>query len=214
MCTFVVFGTDFSLFLTLYISCVISSLQTKTMFGNKRLAKRSIVGTRVSALRPQDGRYYPGIIESQVSEDTITASAVYVVRFDDGSVQNIKSRSIVGQGFQPVSSTNLKQGQKVFLTLNGREVSGTVLRHDRDIDEVSVSVKTPSGEDFETTRRVEDVRLLESRKSARLVDQPDTDYSKLADLQLNNVTSEVHIHKRRVPSHVIDVPSAPYDKNE
>lgn len=183
------------------------------MFGNKRLAKRSIVGTRVSALS-QDGRYNPGIIQSQLSEDTITSSAVYIVRFDSGVCQNIKSKLIIGHGFQPITSAVLKSGQKVFLTLNGREVSGIVLRHDRDNDEVTINVKTPSGDDFEALRRLEDVRLLESRKSARLVDQPDTDYSKLADLQLSAVSSDSYIHKKRVSSHVIDVPTAAYDKNE
>ncbi|XP_055871094.1 zinc finger protein 704-like [Biomphalaria glabrata] len=184
------------------------------MFGNKRLAKRSIVGTRVSALWPQDGRFYPGIIQSQLSEDTITSSGVYVVKFNDGHCLNIKSKLIIGHGFQPITSVTLKWGQKVFITLNGREVSGVVLRHSRETDEVVINVRTPSGETFEASRRLEDVRLLESRKSARLVDQPDTDYSKLADLQLGNVMSEYQGHKKRVPSHVIDVPLADSDKNE
>ncbi|GFN92163.1 Zinc finger protein 395 [Plakobranchus ocellatus] len=186
------------------------------MFGNKRLAKRSIVGTRVCGLWPQDGRYYPGMIQSQVSEESITSSAVYVVRFDDGFTQHVKSRCIVGPGFQPVATTPLKHKQKVFITLNGREVCGTVLCHDRDIDEVVISVRTPSGEDFETVRKLEDVRLLESRKSARLVDHPDTDYSKLADVQLSaNNTPVADANKRRMPSHVIDVPMmASLDKSE
>ncbi|KAI8764661.1 zinc finger protein 395, partial [Biomphalaria glabrata] len=183
------------------------------MFGNKRLAKRSIVGTRVSALWPQDGRFYPGIIQSQLSEDTITSSGVYVVKFNDGHCLNVKSKLIIGHGFQPITSVTLKWGQKVFITLNGREVSGVVLRHSRETDEVVINVRTPSGETFEASRRLEDVRLLESRKSARLVDQPDTDYSKLADLQLGNVMSEYQGHKKRVPSHVIDVPLADSDKN-
>lgn len=184
------------------------------MFGNKRLAKRSIIGTRVCALWPQDGRYYPGVIQSQVSEETITSSAVYVIKFDDGFSHHIKSRNIIGPGFQPVPSAILKRGQKVFLTLNGREVCGVVLRHDRDIDEVVVSLKTPSGEDFDTARRLEEVRLLESRKSARLVDQADTDYSKLADLQLCTMNDHHTTNKRRIPSHVIDVPVSPLEKHE
>lgn len=180
------------------------------MFGNKRLAKRSIVGTRVCGLWPQDGRYYPGIIQSQVSEESITSSAVYVVRFDDGFCQHVKSRCIVGPGFQPVATTTLKQGQKVFITLNGREVCGTVIFHDRDIDEVVINVRTPTGDDFDTGRKLEDVRLLESRKSARLVEQQDTDYSKLADIHVgangnNTVPADVGRGKR-MPSHVIDVP--------
>ncbi|XP_005103223.1 zinc finger protein 704 [Aplysia californica] len=178
------------------------------MFGNKRLAKRSIIGTRVSALWSQDGRFYPAIIQSQVSEETITSRAVYAVRFDDGSTQHVKSRNVIGPGFQSVTAASLNRGQKVFLTLNGREVCGTVSCHDRDLDEVLVNVKTPNGEEFTTARRQEDVRLLESRKSARLESQPNTDYSKLADLQLTE------FGRRRVPSHVIDVPSTSQDKND
>ena len=188
------------------------TLSYDNMFGNKRLAKRSIVGTRVCGLWPQDGRYYPGIIQSQVSEESITSSAVYVVRFDDGFCQHVKSRCIVGPGFQPVATTTLKRGQKVFITLNGREVCGTVICHDRDIDDVVINVRTPTGDDFETGRKLEDVRLLESRKSARLVDQQDTDYSKLADLHLsantnsNSNTAPADVgSKKRMPSHVIDV---------
>ena len=144
---------------------------------------------------------------------------MYVVRFDDGFSQHVKSRCIVGPGFQQVATTTLKRGQKVFITLNGREVCGTVLSHDRDIDEVVINVRTPTGDDFDTGRKLEDVRLLESRKSARLVDQPDTDYSKLADLQLSansNHTTPADVgSKKRMPSHVIDVPvMTSFDKAE
>ena len=176
------------------------------MFGNKRLAKRSIIGTRVSALFSQDGRFYPAIIQAQVTEDTITSKAVYAVRFDDGGYQHCKSRNIVGNGFQSVTCVSLLPGQKVFLTLNGREVCGVVSRHDHD--DVTVNITNSSGDEFTTTRRLEDIRLLESRKSARLESQPDTDYSKLADVQLSESS------RRRTPSHVIDVPATSQDKHE
>lgn len=47
-------------------------------------------------------------------------------------------------------------------------------------------------------KRIEDIRLLESRKSARLADQ-DTDFAKLADMSTDR--------KERKPSQTIDVPA-------
>ena len=34
------------------------------MFGTRRLAKRSIIGTQVCARWAEDGRYYPGVIQT------------------------------------------------------------------------------------------------------------------------------------------------------
>lgn len=167
------------------------------MSGTKRLAKRSIVGTRVSALW-QDGRYYPGVIRAVAAEESLTTKAVYTIIFDDGFEANATGRDVIGSGFQTLPSVRLKKSQKVYVTMHGREVSGLVVYHDRDLDEVIISVKQ-ANEEVSICRKLEEVRLLESRKSARLVDQ-DTDYSKLADLQLNEP-------KRRAVSHNIDVPA-------
>ena len=167
------------------------------MSGTKRLAKRSIIGTRVSALWQQDGRYYPGVIRALAAEETHTTKAMYTVHFDDGFETNVTSKDIVGQGFQTGPSGRLKHGQKVFVTMNGREVCGIVAHHDRRIDEVIISLKQ-GAEEITINRKVDEVRLMESRKSARLVDLS-TDYSKLADLQLSEP-------KRRAVSHSIDVP--------
>lgn len=49
----------------------------------------------------------------------------------------------------------------------------------------------------ELRKRLEEVRLLESRKSARLMDQ-DTDFARLADMAGD---------RKRPSSHVIDVPA-------
>nr|CAH7716948.1 unnamed protein product [Callosobruchus chinensis] len=49
---------------------------------------------------------------------------------------------------------------------------------------------------FEVQKRLEEVRLLESRKSARLADQ-DTDFARLADMAGD---------RKRTASHTIDVP--------
>ncbi|XP_046328687.1 zinc finger protein 704-like [Haliotis rufescens] len=166
------------------------------MFGNRKLAKRSITGTRIAALQ-QDGRYYPGIIESQTSEEGFITSAMYKVRFDNGDSKEITSEGIVGQGFRQMTEINLRNGQKVFVTLNGREVSAIVITQDED--NVLITVTQMDGERREMVKRIDEVRLLESRKSARLADL-DTDYSKLADIQLSEP-------KKRPVSHVIDVPA-------
>ncbi|KAH3780926.1 zinc finger protein 704-like [Dreissena polymorpha] len=170
------------------------------MFGSRRLAKRSIVGTRVAA-KWQDGRYYPGVIRGEYAEETPFTDAVYSVLFEDGYEKNIPSKSIVGPGFQPGTTCVLKNGQPVFLTLNGREVSGLVVNHSLEVDEVLVNVQLPNGDDIDVIKRLDDVRLMKSRKSSRLKDQ-DTDYSKLADLQLNEA-------KKRTVSSGIDMPSKP-----
>lgn len=174
------------------------------MFGTRRLAKRSIVGSRVCALST-DGRYNPGVIESiQVWPN---GEEVYTVNFNGGSRLTIQSRDIIGPGFQTVTSANLRPGQKVYLTHHGREVPGAIVRtfvgsDDADDDtRVCVKIAAASGgpdDDVTVTRRLEDIRLMASRKSARLQDH-DTDYSRLADLHPET--------KKRPVSHVIDVPA-------
>ena len=87
----------------------------------------------------------------------------------------------------------------MYLTHNGREVSGRVISHNKESDEVLVHVKPSYAEDDgELFRPLEELRLMASRKSARLQDQ-DTDYSRLADIH----SSE---SKKRTVSNVIDVP--------
>lgn len=167
------------------------------MFGNRRLAKRSILGTRICA-PCQDGRFHPGVIQAQRSSENLPDNEqVFTVVFDNGNSGYFRGSEIIGPGFQQVSQLVLKPGQKVYLTLNGREISGEVASHEIDRDEVHVSLKLPNGEEVNVPRKIDEIRLMESRKSARLLDQ-DTDYSKLADLH-----SEP---KRRAVSHVIDVP--------
>lgn len=168
------------------------------MFGNRRLAKRSIIGTKVCALW-QDGRFYPGVIRS-VPDDTESELGKYTVLFDDGFEKDLVGKDIIGPGFQNLINSSLKFQQKVYLTLNGREVQGVVLKQDSKTNEVLVSVQFSTNEEVELIKRIDELRLLESRKSARLVDQ-DTDYSKMADVIL---TPD---NKKRPVSHVIDVPA-------
>ncbi|KAK3088311.1 hypothetical protein FSP39_017343 [Pinctada imbricata] len=172
------------------------------MFGNRRLAKRSIVGTKVCALW-KDGRFYPGVITDHPGELGIVDEAKYTVVFDDGFQKRVSSTQIIGTGFQSVSTFRLNHGQLVYLTLNGREVPGYVNDHDAEKDCVTIDVQI-NGDSYQVQRNIEDVRLLESRKSARLVDQ-DTDYSKLADVVVHSVTGSES--KKRPVSHVIDVPT-------
>ena len=166
------------------------------MFSSRRLAKRSIIGTRVCCCR-QDGRYYPGMIKA--TDTSPTGEDWYTVKFEGGSTANFFEKEIIGPGFQNIVIAKLVEGQKVYLTHNGREVKGSVVQHDHFTDDVTVLIPHPTGVDktLEVTRPLEDCRLVESRKSARLQDQ-DTDYSRLADLHSEN--------KKRTVSHVIDVP--------
>ncbi len=166
------------------------------MFSSRRLAKRSIIGTRVCCLW-QDGRFYPGII--QANDTSPAGDDRYTIRFEDGFSHVATDIEIIGPGFQTISLARLKRAQKVFITHNGREVTGTVIQHDRNNDDVYISIKSQTnGQDIEIVRKLEDVRLLESRKSARLLDQ-DTDYSRMADYHPGET-------KKRAVSHVIDVP--------
>ena len=169
-----------------------------SMFGTRRLAKRSIVGSKISARR-QNGRYVPGVIQSQYAEEGPFSDAVYSIKFEDGSEGLIPGKNIIGPGFQSTLTAVLKSGQNVFLTLNGREINGSVVQHNRDSDEIVVTVTLQNGDEVDITKRLDEVRLLKSRKSARLQDQ-DTDYSKLADLHLSEA-------KKRTVSQGIDVPA-------
>jgi hypothetical protein len=60
--------------------------------------------------------------------------------------------------------------------------------------------------------KVDEVRLLESRKSARLVNS-DTDFSKLADISISSSTSNASSFDKRkgkISTLAIDVPRSDY----
>ncbi|ELU09886.1 hypothetical protein CAPTEDRAFT_225922 [Capitella teleta] len=162
------------------------------MFSSRRLAKRSIIGTRVCAPW-SDGRFYPGQIQS--TSTWPNGEEVYSVIFDgDGATKTFRDVDLIGPGFHTITSTALKRGQKVFITHQGREVKG-VVRMMND-DDVQIEL-----DDIIVHRRLEEVRVLESRRSARLQDQGDQDYSRLADVHPPSEPG-----KKRTVSHVIDVP--------
>ncbi|XP_070533975.1 zinc finger protein 704-like [Ptychodera flava] len=147
------------------------------MYGGRRLPKRSIVGTRICAPWGPDGIFYPGVIEETKTKPN--GEEAYRVIFDDGYSKEYRDAEIIGPGFSNVSSFQLKFNQKVYITLGSREVSGIVQKHRRPMDEVFIKMN----DDNETLvqRKIDEVRLLESRKSARLQDH-ETDYLKLADM--------------------------------
>jgi hypothetical protein len=110
----------------------------------KRLAKRSILGTRV-AVRADNGKYYPGMIQATKTceEETETATATaavnkgrenrYSVRFDSTrKVSEFCESEIVGPGFGSVSNKRLGAGQIVYVTHMNREVQGAVLHHGKE----------------------------------------------------------------------------------
>ncbi|KAG5308794.1 ZN395 protein, partial [Acromyrmex insinuator] len=112
------------------------------MSTGKRLAKRSIIGTRVCA-PGQDGKYYSG---------AICARTLYSVRFDitGGSPPSPKEytdRDLIGPGFGSVTGARLVPGQKVYLTFNGREIHAEVTEHRQHLDEVDVVI-APNGQEF------------------------------------------------------------------
>lgn len=134
----------------------------------KRLAKRSIVGTRVCALFA-DRKWYSGIITQHKPPGSspprneqadagagaamnVNPDSKYVVRFDKQDmsslgvpagrrlVREFRENELIGPGFQSVMSVSLVAGQQVYITYNGRESAAQVLRHDEVKDEVMVRI--------------------------------------------------------------------------
>ncbi|GLV41426.1 Glucose transporter 4 enhancer factor [Carabus blaptoides fortunei] len=183
------------------------------MSTGKRLAKRSIIGTRVCA-PGDDGKYYSGIIQAVKTPApfadnsnciNLTPNTRYTVKFDYKDAAPLRGYreyrecELIGPGFRTISGVRLLAGQKVYLTYNGREVSGKVVAHATNSDELNITAYPPGHEGpVELVKRLEEVRLLESRKSARLMDQ-DTDFARLADM--------VGGERKRQASHTIDVPA-------
>ncbi|XP_052858999.1 uncharacterized protein DDB_G0283357 isoform X2 [Drosophila gunungcola] len=115
-------------------------------------------------------------------------------------IKEFRESDLIGPGFRSIMDTELQPGQRVYFTYNGREQSGDVVEHDATKDEVTVKITTVGNEEpTELKKRLEEVRLLESRRSARLADQDrDTDFARLADMSGE---------RRRTTTHSIEVPS-------
>lgn len=125
------------------------------MSTGKRLAKRSIIGTRVAALG-EDGLYYSGMIQAVKTPApfpennnciNLTPNTRYTVRFDGGkSSREYRDAELIGPGFRGMGGVRLRPGQRVFLTHNGREVRADVQHHDYDTNELRVTVVQPGSE--------------------------------------------------------------------
>lgn len=130
------------------------------MSTGKRLAKRSIIGTRVCA-PGDDGKYYAGVIQAvktpaSFAENTncinLTPNTRYTVKFDLKNAvpargyREYRECELVGPGFRTISGCTLLEGQKIYITYNGREVSGEVVEHRQEKDEVKLQACPPGYE--------------------------------------------------------------------
>lgn len=124
------------------------------------MAKRSIIGTRVCA-PGEDGKYYSGVIQAvktpaTFAENTncinLTPHTRYTVKFDLKSAvppkgyREYRECDLIGPGFRSISGVQLLNGQRVYITFNGREVSGEVVVHQQTTDEVVISALPPGHE--------------------------------------------------------------------
>lgn len=111
------------------------------MSTGKRLAKRSILGTRVAA-PVGDGLYMTGIIQAvKTCEDPSLANR-FSVRFDEvkAGIGEYLETDLVGPGFKALTSVHLNGGQAVYLTHMQREMAGKVVRHDFDTQDVIITL--------------------------------------------------------------------------
>ena len=112
------------------------------MSTGKRLAKRSILGTRIVA-PGHDGRFYPAVIQAvKTSQPHTETENRYSVRFDNSrKVSEFLERDLIGPGFAGLSAeTHLMPGQRVYITHTGREMEGTISAHDTTTDQITVNL--------------------------------------------------------------------------
>lgn len=119
------------------------------MSTGKRLAKRSILGTRVAA-PGDDGLYYTGVIQAVKSSEAEGSSSTsgdqtlgsinrYSVRFDlTRKVREYPESDILGPGFAGLTGVKLRPGQVVYVTYCNREMQGSVVCHRPNIDQVII----------------------------------------------------------------------------
>jgi len=145
------------------------------MSTGKRLAKRSIVGSKV-VVQGDDGLYYPAVIQAVRTGELGTRYAVrrYGGNGGSGGVSEYGECDLIGPGFQSSSALTLKAGQRVYVTFTGREIAGQVTCHRPDVDQVHITLLAPNSNTAEIVKRMEEVRLMESRKSLRLMDRGDS----------------------------------------
>ncbi|CAG0891217.1 unnamed protein product [Darwinula stevensoni] len=149
----------------------------------KRFAKRAVLGARVAV--PEGPFYRQATILRYVDEP----GGLFTVKLEDSAVvKDVHESVILGPGFNPVSSALLRPGQRVFFTHNNREVTGLVKQLLAN-DEVLISLQSEHrNSPTEVKRRAEEIRFVESRKSARLQDS-ELDFAKLADMTSSSSSS-------------------------
>ena len=126
---------------TAHSTAVKISHLTKMSTG-KRLAKRSILGTRIVA-PGHDGRFYPAVIQAvKTGEPHRLAENRYTVRFDNSrKISEFQEGDLIGPGFAGLSNlTQLMAGQRVYITHLGREMEGTIMTHDTHLDQITVNL--------------------------------------------------------------------------
>jgi len=126
----------------------------------------------------------PGVVAAMrhAADNLAHMEKKFSVRLEGlGSVVECREADIVGPGFLSIlpPSTHLLPGQAVFVTNGGREVEGRVAEHHVTQDIVEVEAKDIG----RISKKLEEIRLMESRKSARLLNT-DTDFSRLADFNI------------------------------
>ena len=104
------------------------------MSTNKRIPKRSIIGSRVSACC-KDGLWRIGLVTAMRSKEDglIQMEKKFSVRLESSKrVEEFSENEVMGPGFLSAIplGTQLHMSQHVFVTHNGREVEGKVNRHD------------------------------------------------------------------------------------
>nr|XP_027201563.1 putative uncharacterized protein DDB_G0277255 [Dermatophagoides pteronyssinus] len=121
---------------------------------------------------------------------------------DENLILDYTADQLIGRGFEPITRALLSENQKVFITFRNREYPASVLKHNTDTDDVTLAIDLPpssssttistttnssntpiSSNDSQQQReicvvRLQEIRLLPSRKSARIQEHPD--YSLLA----------------------------------
>ena len=147
------------------------------MSTTKRLAKRSILGTRVGA--PFAGHFHSGVIQSFKNNNSL--DTLYSVMLDDFEINNgklvldFKAHDLIGPGFQTISNVVLKKGQKVTAIVDLHHMATDDVFLTVDLSSASPNIKHYSP--IEVRRKLKECWLFKSRKSARLL--PDLNYSKL-----------------------------------
>jgi len=158
--------------------------------GEEGLFLPAVIQAVKTAPKTDPGQDQTGSSSNSGSSGQVSSgTSRYSVRFDlTRKVREYPETDIIGPGFAGITGLKLRPGQIVYVTYCNREMQGSVVVHRPNIDQVIVRLLNGGPE---VKKKLEEVRLLESRKSARLIGHgANTDFSKLADFNI------VHERKR------------------